>query len=78
MREDSNQTNARKATHRENFRKEAVGRNIKRCVEIFNKKMGDFPGGPVVKTLLSNAGGVGLIPDQGGKIPHASQPKTKT
>jgi len=55
-----------------------VGRNIKRCVEIFNKKMGDFPGGPVVKTLLSNAGGVGLIPDQGGKIPHASQPKTKT
>ena len=61
-----------------NFRKEAAGRNIKHCAEIFNKKMGDFPGGPVVKTSLSNAGGVGLIPDQGGKIPHASQPKTKT
>ena len=35
----------------------------------------DFPGGPVVKTLLSSAGGVGSIPSQGAKIPHASQPK---
>ena len=25
----------------------------------------DFPGGPVVKTSLSNAGGVGSIPGQG-------------
>ena len=47
-----------------------MGRNIKHCVEIFNKKMGDFPGGPVVKTLLSNAGGVGSISGQGAKIPH--------
>ena len=36
---------------------------------------GDFPGGPVVKTLPSNAGGAGLIPGQGAKIPHALWPK---
>ena len=35
----------------------------------------DFPGGPVDKTSPSNAGGVGLIPGQGAKLPHASQPK---
>ena len=29
------------------------------------------PGGPVVKTLPSNAGGTGSIPGQGPKIPHA-------
>ena len=39
---------------------------------------GDFPGGPVVKTLPSNAGRVGSIPGQGAKIPHASLQKTKT
>ena len=33
---------------------------------------GDFLGGLVVKTLPSNAGGVGLIPGKGAKIPHAS------
>ena len=27
------------------------------------------------KTSPSNAGGVGLIPGQGAKLPHASQPK---
>ena len=32
---------------------------------------GDFPGGPVVKNLLSKAGEVGLIPGRGTKIPHA-------
>ena len=31
----------------------------------------DFPGGPVVKNLLCNAGDVGSIPGQGTKIPHA-------
>ena len=35
----------------------------------------DFPGGPVFKTLPSNAGGAGSIPGQGAKIPHASWPK---
>ena len=29
----------------------------------------DFPGGPVVKNLPSNAGNVDLIPGQGSKIP---------
>ena len=32
-----------------------------------------FPGGPVVKTLHSNAGGTGSIPGRGTKIPHARQ-----
>ena len=31
----------------------------------------DFPGGPVVKNLPSNAGDVGSIPGRGTKIPHA-------
>ena len=35
----------------------------------------DFPGCLVVKTLqASTSGGTGLIPDQGTKIPHATQP----
>ena len=33
----------------------------------------DFPGGPVVKNLPSNAGNVDLIPGQGTKIPHATR-----
>ena len=37
----------------------------------------DPPGGPAVKTLPSKAGGTGLIPTQGAKIPHASWPKTQ-
>ena len=36
---------------------------------------GDFLGGPVVKTSSSNAGGEGLIPGQGARVPHASWPK---
>ena len=32
---------------------------------------GDFPGGPVVKNMPSNAGDTGSIPGQGTKIPHA-------
>ena len=35
----------------------------------------DFPGGPVVWTSPSNAGGVGLIPGRGAGIPHASWPR---
>ena len=38
----------------------------------------DFPGGPVVKTLPSNAGGVGSITGQQAKTPHALWPKKKT
>ena len=37
----------------------------------------DFPGGPVFGTLPSNAGGASSIPDQGAKIPCASQPKNQ-
>ena len=38
----------------------------------------DFPDGPVVKTLPTNVGGVGLIPGHEAKIPHASWPKNQT
>ena len=31
----------------------------------------------MVKTSPSNAGGTGLIPGRGAKIPHASQPKNQ-
>ena len=34
-------------------------------------KRRDFPGGPVVKNLPSNAGYVGSIPGLGTKTPHA-------
>ena len=39
--------------------------------------MRDFPGGPMIKTLPSNAGGAGSIPGGEAKIPHASQPKNQ-
>ena len=35
----------------------------------------DFHGGPGVKTLPSNAGGMGSTPGQGAKISHASRLK---
>ena len=38
---------------------------------------GDFPGGPVVKTLPSSGEGVGLIPGRGARIPFASWPKNQ-
>ena len=38
----------------------------------------DFPGIPVVKTLPSNAGGMGsFFPGWGTKIPYASGPKNQ-
>ena len=42
---------------------------------LFKNEYRDLPGGPVVKTSPSSAGGVGLVPGQRAKIPHASQPK---
>ena len=39
--------------------------------------LGNFPGGPVARTSPSNAEGVGSIPGQGTKTPHASQPKNQ-
>ena len=48
--------------------KEVVGkREFKIC------KFWDFPGGPVVKNLPSNAGDAGSIPGLGTKIPHAAR-----
>ena len=38
------------------------------CI-LKNKFLRDFPGGPVVKTLLFSAGDTGSIPGQGAKIP---------
>ena len=35
----------------------------------------DLPGGPVVKTSPSSAGGAGSIPGRGARIPHASGPR---
>ena len=46
-------------------------------LNYWNKPQGDFPGSPVVKTSPSNAGGVGSIPGQGAKIPHALQPNNQ-
>ena len=37
----------------------------------------DFPGGPVVKTSPSKAGGMGLIPGQGANIAHARTQTTE-
>ena len=34
---------------------------------------GNFPGGPVVRTLPSNADGMGSIPGQGAKISHGAK-----
>ena len=36
-----------------------------------------FPGGPVVKTSPSRAGGAGSVPGQRAQIPHASRPKIR-
>ena len=41
-------------------------------IHLNNVYIGDFPGGPVVKNLPSNAGDAGSIPGQGTKIPHAA------
>ena len=43
----------------------------------FNSLTGDFPGGPVVKTLRFHCRGVGAIPGQGTKIPHAARHSQK-
>ena len=49
--------------------------NISEMREISFNKMppGDFPGGPGAKTLPSNTEGVGSVPGQGTKIPHATE-----
>jgi len=42
---------------------------------LYKVGFGDFPGGPVVKTLPSKAGGLSSIPDPVAKTPLASEPK---
>ena len=39
--------------------------------------LGGFPSGPLVKTLPSHPGSVGLIPGWGARIPHATWPKSQ-
>ena len=41
-------------------------------------KYRDFPGGPVLKTSPSNAGGKDSIPGWGAGIPLSQKPKHKT
>ena len=43
----------------------------KLTVPIKQSQLWDFPGGPVVKTSPSNAGGAGSVPGWGAKVPHA-------
>ena len=50
---------------------------LKQSMTMFEMFVWDFPSGPVVGTLPSNAGGEGSIPGQGAKTPHAL-PKHKT
>ena len=45
--------------------------------ELKDRKYWDFPGGSEVKTLPPSAGGVGSIPGQGAKFPHAFWPKSQ-
>ena len=56
------------------------------CLNYFIAKMSkelkmttpwEFLGGPVVKTLPSNAGGTGSIPGQGAKISYALWPENQ-
>ena len=44
---------------------------------LWKKRVKDFPGGPMVEILPSKVGVANLIPGQGPKIPHASQPKNQ-
>ena len=55
------------------------GRNASLLLNLlfFQNQMSkrDFPSGPVVKASPSSAGGAGLIPGWGARIPHVSWPK---
>ena len=42
------------------------------CDSNLKYKLGDFPGGPVVKNLPSNAGDMGSSPGRGTEIPQAT------
>ena len=57
--------------------REETGLNLMTGFAVPEKKKNikDFPGDPLVETSPSCAGGEGLIPGQGAKIPCASRPK---
>ena len=46
-------------------------------MNLKNHDFRDFPGGPLVKNLPSNAGNTGLIPGPRTKIPHATGNKVR-
>jgi len=48
---------------------------INTMIGIQTHLLGDFPGSPVVKTSLSNAGDICWIRGWGAKIPHACSQK---
>ena len=55
-----------------NIIKDIYESNNKATLGVVKKtNTGNFPDGPVVKNLPSNAGNKGSIPGQGTKIPHA-------
>ena len=45
--------------------------------EVLEQEKGGLPGGPVVKTAPSNAGGAGSTANWGAKVPHAFQLKNQ-
>ena len=45
--------------------------------QVYQKESWNFPGGPVVKNLPPNAGGIGSISGWETKIPHALLPKSQ-
>ena len=47
-----------------------VKKKKKKTLSFKIKRLQDFPSGPVVENLPSNAGHSGLIPSQGTRIPH--------
>ena len=48
-----------------------AGTFLSTSITTEERRMEDFPGGPVVKNLHANAGAAALIPGQGTKIPGA-------
>ena len=47
-------------------------------MQVIRTERQDFPGGPMVETLPSSAGGVTSIPGQRAKITHASWPQNQS
>ena len=71
LRELLKNSNAQVVSHTNKIRKSKSGCQVP--VVSKDSRVGDFPGGPVVKNLLCNAGVSGLIFSQEAKIPHAAE-----